>query len=131
VKLVEAVCERLKVPTECRDLAVLAAREHGCMHQLMQMRPDTVAKFLERLDVLRRPERAEQLIAVCLCDARGRTGLEEAAYPQAERLRTAMQAFCSVDAGAIARNAPDKARIPALIQAERLQAVQAILDKQK
>jgi len=127
VKLVEAVCERLKVPTDCRDLAVLAAREHGSMHQLMQMRPDTVAKFLERLDVLRRPERAEQLIAVCLCDARGRTGLEDVAYPQADRLRTALQAFSSVDAGAIARNAPDKARIPALIQAERLQAVKTAL----
>jgi len=125
--LVEAVCERLKVPTDCRDLAVLAAREHGSMHQLLQMRTATLAKFLERLDVLRRPERVEQLIAVCLCDARGRTGLEDCDYPQAERLRVALKAFTSVDAGAIARATSNKADIPKRIQAERLQALKTEL----
>lgn len=124
VALVEAVCERLKVPGDCRDLAVLATREHGSVHQLMQMRAATVAKFLERLDVLRRPDRVEQLIAVCECDARGRTGLENNPYPQAERLRAALDAFRSVDAGAIARDAADKSRIPELIRVARMRAVQ-------
>jgi tRNA nucleotidyltransferase (CCA-adding enzyme) len=125
--LAEAVCERLKVPGDCRDLALLAAREHGTVHQMLKMRAATAVSFLERIDALRRPERVEQLIAVCLCDARGRTGLEDSAYPQADRLRAAHEAFRSVDAGAIAKATANKADIPQQIHAARVRAVQAAI----
>jgi tRNA nucleotidyltransferase (CCA-adding enzyme) len=125
--LVEQVCERLKVPAECRDLAVLVSKEHGSVHQVLQMRPDTLVKLLERLDALRRPERFEQFLAACLCDARGRTGREQAEYVQADRLRSALAACNGIDAAGIARATPDKARIPDAIRAARVAAVVAAL----
>lgn len=127
VAMVEAVCERLKVPTDCRELAVLAAREHGSVHQAMQMRADTLVSFLERVDALRRPQRFEQLLATCICDALGRSGFEERPYPQADRLRAALNACTGVDAGAIAKSVADKRGIADAIHAARCAAVKALV----
>ncbi|MDB5801251.1 MAG: multifunctional tRNA nucleotidyl transferase/23-cyclic [Rhodocyclales bacterium] len=123
--MAEAVCDRLKVPGDCRELAILTAREHGSVHQTMQKRPATLVSFLERVDALRRPARFEQLLAACLCDAQGRTGFEAVEYPQATRLREAFKAFAAVDAGAIAAATEDRARIPEAIRAARCTAVAA------
>jgi tRNA nucleotidyltransferase (CCA-adding enzyme) len=61
--------------------------------------------LLQRCDAIRRPERFEQVLLACECDARGRTGLEHRDYPQAQRLRSALQAALSIDAGALASQA--------------------------
>ncbi|GAA5165494.1 multifunctional CCA addition/repair protein [Viridibacterium curvum] len=127
VPLTEAVCERLKVPVECRDLAVLVTREHGNVHKAMEMRPDTITKLLERVDALRRPQRFEQLLAACLADAHGRPGFETCDYPQVARLRLALAAFSAVDAGAIAAACADKRRIPDAIHQARVGAVKTAL----
>ncbi|MEW5888444.1 MAG: multifunctional CCA addition/repair protein [Pseudomonadota bacterium] len=127
VPLVQAVCERLKVPAECRDLAILAAREHGDIHRAGELRPATLVKLIERVDGLRRPERFAQLLAACECDYRGRTGYGERPYPQAGILMTALAAMQSVDAGAIA--ARDPAHIPQRVHEARVAAVKAALDQ--
>ncbi|MDQ8024242.1 MAG: multifunctional CCA addition/repair protein [Moraxellaceae bacterium] len=127
VALVEAVCERLRIPVECRDLAVLDAREHGLVHGAMSLRAVTLVKLLERCDVLRKPARFEQLLAACICDAQGRTGFEERAYPQADFLRGVAAAFGSVDAGAIARAQTDKSKIPQRVHEARVAAVKQVL----
>ncbi|MEC5399014.1 multifunctional CCA addition/repair protein [Uliginosibacterium sp. H1] len=127
VALVEAVCERLRIPVECRELAVLDAREHGLVHSAMSLRAVTLVKLLERCDVLRKPARFEQLLAACACDAQGRTGFEERPYPQADFLRGVAAAFASVDAGAIARAQTDKARIPQRVHEARVAAVKQVL----
>ncbi len=113
VQLVDALCERLRVPGECRDLARLVAREHGIVHRALELRAGTIAKLLERTDVARKPARFEAVLAACEADYRGRLGLESRPYPQADRLREAARAFRSVDTGAIARGheaAPTKIR---------------------
>lgn len=127
IPLVEALAERLRLPVECRELAVLTAREHGSVHQAMQMRPDTVARLLERVDVLRRPQRFEQLLAACCCDFLGRPGFMLDDYPQPARLRQAAAAFTAVDAGAIARGLSDKTQIPERVRQARQEAVAAAL----
>ncbi|HLT27323.1 MAG TPA: multifunctional CCA addition/repair protein [Zeimonas sp.] len=103
VELVEQLCERLRVPTECRDLARIVAREHGLVHRALELRAGTLAKLLERIDVARRPQRLEAVLAACEADYRGRLGRESRPYPQAEHLRRAARAFASVDTGSIAR----------------------------
>jgi len=124
LELVERLCERLRVPGECRDLAVLATRFHGDVHRAQELRPATVLKLLSAADVYRRPERFEELLAACICDYRGRGGLEARAYPQADLLRTAAAAARAVDAGSIAqRVGNDPGRIAAAIEAARLDAV--------
>jgi tRNA nucleotidyltransferase (CCA-adding enzyme) len=123
VALVEQVCERLRVPAQCRDLAVLAARYHGDIHRAEELRPATVLKLLSAADVFRKPERFEELLAACECDWRGRTGFETRPYPQAGLLRRAAAAARGIDAGAIAQQTPQLEQIARRIEAARLDAV--------
>ncbi|NTV95274.1 MAG: multifunctional CCA addition/repair protein [Thiobacillus sp.] len=53
----KALSERLRAPAECRDLAVLAAREHGIVHRAGELRPATVVELFERCDAFRKPAR--------------------------------------------------------------------------
>jgi tRNA nucleotidyltransferase (CCA-adding enzyme) len=105
VALVEAICERLRVPIECRDVARLVARFHGDMHRVEELRADTMLSVLERCDALRRPERFELILLACEADYRGRLGWEERDYAAAAVWRAALAAVRAVDAGGIARAA--------------------------
>ena len=102
VKLLQKVCERLRVPTECKELAEVVAREHGNIHRSGELNADAVVRLLERCDAIRQPERFVRVLQACECDARGRQGFEEAAYPQAKRLLKAQQAALSVETAPIA-----------------------------
>ena len=126
VELLGPLCERLRVPVECRDVALLAARFHGDIHKLAQLRPATVVKVLEHCDVLRRPERFEHVLAACEADYRGRLGWEARDYPQARQWRQASAAMCAVDAGVIAKGCDDAKHIPERIHAARVAAVKAL-----
>jgi tRNA nucleotidyltransferase (CCA-adding enzyme) len=127
VKLVEAVCSRLKVPSDCRDLAVLAARYHGDIHRAAELRADTIVRLFERSDALRRPQRFEQLLEACAADFNGRLGWEEKPYAAAEHLRRALVAVQAVPAGEIAQGCSDPAQIPQRIHAARVAAVAAVI----
>ncbi|MFN7546930.1 MAG: multifunctional CCA addition/repair protein, partial [Pseudomonadota bacterium] len=89
-RLARAVAERLRVPTECRELADVVAREHGHVHRSGERGPAATLRLLVRCDALRRPDRFEQLLLACECDARGRTGLQDRPYPPRERLARAL-----------------------------------------
>ncbi|WP_414443349.1 multifunctional CCA addition/repair protein [Burkholderia sp. 22PA0106] len=102
VDLLKPLCDRLRVPNECRDLALLVAREHGNLHQVMGMGAAALVRLLERADALRKPARFAEMLQACESDARGRLGLEAQPYPQAERLRRALVAARAVDAGQVA-----------------------------
>ncbi|MEX3629109.1 MAG: multifunctional CCA addition/repair protein [Burkholderia sp.] len=102
VELLKPLSERLRVPNECRDLALLVAREHGNLHQVMKMGAAALVRLLERADALRKPGRFAEMLQACESNARGRLGLEAQPYPQAERLRRALLAARSMDAGQVA-----------------------------
>ena len=91
VEPIRALCQRLKVPSQYQQLAELVCREHLLCHRVMELRPGTIWRLLQRLDVLRRPERVEEFIQACECDARGRLGLENRPYEQAHFMREAIQ----------------------------------------
>ncbi len=127
VELVEAVSSRLRAPADCRDLAVLTAREHGVIGRAHELRANTMVQLLERVDALRRPERFMQLLAACACDYRGRPGYEARTYLPLEILPRALAAMQAVDAGAIAAALNDKSQIPARIHQARVAAVRDAL----
>jgi tRNA nucleotidyltransferase (CCA-adding enzyme) len=89
--LLQKVCERLRVPTDCKELAEVVAREHGNIHRSAELGPEALMRLLERCDAIRQAERFERVLQACECDARGRLGFEEAAYPQAARLQQAQK----------------------------------------
>ncbi len=127
VDLVKALCQRIKVPNDCRDLAMIAARFHGKAHRAEEMRPDTIMRLLQDTDALRQPQRFEDFLLVCECDARGRTGFEARDYPQAGRLRVALKAAQDVDAGEIAKKQAAPEAIRDAVYQARLVAVQQVL----
>ena len=131
VKLVHAVCERLRVPTDCRELAETVAREHGNVHRSESLDAAAVMRLLERCDAWRRPQRFTELLLACECDARGRTGFEARPYPQRERLQRALDAALAVDTATISAQALEQGRKgPAIgdaIRHARLAAVAASL----
>lgn len=126
VPLIEALVARLKVPNECRDLAVLAARYHGIVHRAAELRPTTVLELFEKTDAFRRSERFADLLLACEADARGRAGLENRDYPQAGYLRRARDAAAAVVLSAAEREGLDGAAIGKKIRAQREAAVTAI-----
>ena len=103
VTLLQNVSKRLRVPNECKELAQIVAKFHGKVHQVSQMRPDTVLQFLIDTDAIRQPQRFKDFLLACECDLRGRTGFESAECPEAKVLNGLLEAVLAVDAGAVAR----------------------------
>ncbi len=126
VPLIEALSTRLRVPNECRELAVLASRHHGNVHRAAQLRPQTVLELFEKTDAFRRPERFAELMLACEADARGRAGFEDQPYPQAAYLLHARDAAAVVALSPAERDSLDGAAIGREIRARRLAAVSAI-----
>jgi len=128
VRLVEHLCLRLRVPNDCRDLALMTARYHGNVHRAEDLRPATIVTLLEKTDALRRPDRFRQLLDACLCDYTGRLGWENRPYDSPRRLLAALAAVNAVEAGKIAAACSDKAKIPERIYAARVSAVKQALN---
>ena len=82
--LVRELCQRLRVPNDYRDLALLTAEYHSHCHKADQLRSATLLKTLQGLDAFRRPERFEEFLLACTADSRGRLGFEQRPYPQAD-----------------------------------------------
>jgi len=129
VGLLESLCERLRVPGECRDLGLLAARFHGDIHRAKQLRAETIIRLFQSADAWRRPERFNQLLQSCASDARGRTGHEQDAYPQADYLLQLLSVARAVDAGEIAKGCADTSDIAAAVQQARVKAIEALVEK--
>lgn len=87
VAILDTLSKRLGVPKAFKTLAQLVCREHGLIHRCLELRPSTLLQLLERLDVLRKPDRFEEILLCCIADARGRHSFENCAYPQADYLR--------------------------------------------
>jgi tRNA nucleotidyltransferase (CCA-adding enzyme) len=98
VKLLREVSARLRAPTECKELAEVVAREHGNIHRSSEFSAAAIVRLLERCDAFRKPARFAEVLLACECDARGRLGFEDAAYPQRQRLQQSLQAAQTVTA---------------------------------
>ena len=130
-KLLKGLCERLRVPTDCRELADVVAREHGNIHHSGDLGAAALVRLLERCDAIRKPARLDEILLACECDARGRLHFEESPYPQRARINAALAAVQSVATSVIAANAASKGvtgqKVGELIHAARVEAVAAWL----
>lgn len=126
VPCVEAFSARLKVPADCRDLALHVCREHLMVHQARELTPGTLMQLLERVDALRRPARFEEFLIACECDARGRTGLEDRDYPQPYYLREALRRIQAVQVSSVTRDGFAGAAIGAELRTRRVKALKEL-----
>lgn len=105
VKLLLPVCERFRVPVACKELAEVVAREHANIHRCESLRAAALLRLIERCDGLRKPDRLDEILLACECDARGRGGLAEQAYPQRPHVISALRAAQSVITADVAAQA--------------------------
>jgi tRNA nucleotidyltransferase (CCA-adding enzyme) len=126
-RLLSKLCERLRVPTECRELADVVAREHGNIHRSGEFGAAALVRLLERCDAFRKPQRFDLVLLACECDARGRLGLEEKPYAARQRLLAALAAAQAVATHEIAAQAQQQEiegpAIGEMIHKARVQAV--------
>jgi len=129
IKLIEKLCARIAVPNRCRDLAVQVSQYHTHIHRALELRPDTILKVLESLDAFRRPERFEEFLLVCEADARGRKGLEDNPYHQADIMRTAFEAAQSISTAELQQRGLQGPAFGAALKQERVTAIRGSLDQ--
>ncbi|HAF74395.1 MAG TPA: multifunctional CCA addition/repair protein [Gammaproteobacteria bacterium] len=126
VTIVNALCDRLRVPSDYRELAVLVTREHLLMHRLAELRPETVLKLLNRLDGFRRPERLDSFLTACRADAAGRGDGTLGDYPQKPLLEKYFAAAKAVDLSDLADSPQDGRARKKIVEERRLDAISEI-----
>ncbi len=129
VKLIKTLCSRLRVPADCRDLALMVAQHHGNIHRAFELRPDTIVQLFQTADAWRKPARFALMLQACSADARGRKGHEQDDFPQADYLLRLMNIARGVDAGKIASACADKATIPDRVRLARIAAIEPTVNE--
>lgn len=128
--LIDAVNARFKAPRDCQELARLVGEYHTHAHRALELRPSTLLELLQAFDVYRRPQRFEEFIAASEMDARGRHGLENRAYPQADYLRGAARAAREVAVQPLLEKGFKGAELGEALKRERLKALKAYKEAQ-
>ena len=126
LQLVERVCQRLKAPGQYRELALKVCQYHTHCHRALELRGKTLLRLLQATDALRRPERFEAFLLACEADARGRRGLEQCDYPQADYLRRALAAAREVSAADFSAQGLQGKALGDAIASERVRRLEAL-----
>jgi len=128
LKLIKAVNERFKVPKDCQELALLVGQYHTHGHRALELKASTLLELLQSFDIYRRPQRFEEFIVACEMDARGRKGLEQRSYPQADYLRGAAQAARAVAVQPLLEQGFKGPELGEALKRERLKALKIYKD---
>ena len=123
--LINQLCDRLRVPNDCRDLALLVCEYHQLLHRAKELTPSTVLKLFNAIDVWRKPERLTDMLLCGTADLRGRTGFEQAEYPQADYLQALANAARQVNAKDLVAQGLSGEAIKQGLQQGRLAAIKA------
>ena len=123
---IEALCARLRVPQEHRELGLLASRFHTHVHRGLELRTSTLLELLEHCDAFRRPTRFAEFLEACECDARGRLGFAEKPYPQRARVEQAFEIARATSLTESEREGLDGAAIGERLRSKRLAALKRI-----
>jgi len=126
VDLINDLCDRYRIPNRHRELAVIVARHHLDCHRILEVRTEKVLKRLEAIDAFRRPERVEQFLIACEADARGRKGMEQNHYPQAEFILSACKACRMIDTAPLLGQGLDGAGMAREIRSLRVAAIHKV-----
>ena len=126
VPLVRALCERLRVPRDFRDLALLVTEYHLHFHRALERKASTLVDLFSTLDIYRKPERFEQWLLACEADSRGRPGYEDRILEQPAYLRQTAEACRAVEARSFALQGLQGPQIAEAVRLQRIKALSAI-----
>ena len=128
-----SLCERWRVPSDCREVAEGVAREHSAVQRSPNMQAEDLIRLLDRLDAWRRRERFDLMLTACDCiegaKAVGESSMRGTSHV---RLRRAWARAAAVDAGAAAKLAAGQglqgSAVAAAVHAARVRAVEDTLN---
>jgi len=130
VPLVRQLCQRLKVPRDYCDIALLVTEYHLYFHRARELRAGTLLKLFQRLDLFRRPERLQMFLLACEADSRGRPGdYQTRELAQPALFRSAFAAAARVDVQPILERGLSGKAIADELQQQRIRAIQAVLNQ--
>lgn len=129
--LINTLCDRLKVPNECRELALMVSEFHTHLHQAFELKASTILSMLSRCDVWRKPQRFADFLLSCKADARGRTTFENSEYNNAAYIWQAYEAAAKVDIKAIVAKGYQGKAIKEQTEQQRINAIQAFKNSYK
>jgi len=124
--LLEALCDRYKMPNTWRTLAAKVMRYHGQCHRALELRPGTVIDLFHHLDAFHQRDRLEDFLTACVADARGRPGFEQTPYPQADYLRTALATALGVSVEPLLQRGLRGAALGEALRRQRIRAIRAV-----
>ncbi|OEE77202.1 multifunctional CCA addition/repair protein [Vibrio ordalii] len=126
INIIKALCERVRIPNECKELALLVCEQHSNIHRAAELKPSTKLKILDKLDAWRKPERLQDVLLCCQADHAGRLGCEETPYPQRDIFLKAYQAALSVDVQQVIRDGFQGKAIKEELDKRRIAAISAV-----
>ena len=129
LSLINKLCDRLRIPAGHRQMAELACEYHTHCHRAAELRISTILKVLESVDAFRRPQQLDGFLLACEADARGRLGLEDSSYPQAEIFRLSLQAANQVDIKDLVNAGASGKEIKKQLSSRRTEAIGTVLGK--
>ncbi|MGR8929713.1 MAG: multifunctional CCA addition/repair protein [Gammaproteobacteria bacterium] len=121
--VLDQFCQRLRVPKVIHALCAQVMEYHTQSHRVFDLRSDTLTNMLLSLGAFKAENQLQDFLLACEADARGRTGFENAAYPQAEYIRAAARTAQEVDTREALEKGLQGAQIGAAIQKLRSNAV--------
>jgi tRNA nucleotidyltransferase (CCA-adding enzyme) len=128
VPLVEEMCERLKVPSEAKRLALFTAKNHTLCHKAKELNPKTLLNLLKEADVFRRPELFSKFLTASEADARGRTGLENRDYDSKKYLLHILSYCKKVDMSVILKTADNMVSNGTIAPNEKGKQIQELIN---
>lgn len=126
IPLVKAVCSRLRVPNDYRDLALIVCEQHLNVHRSLELKPSTIEKLFKNIDAYRKPTRLPLFLTACEADAKGRTGMENKPYPQSNYLTACFNAAKKVQLSPNEMEHITGEKIGQLIQEKHIEAIQQV-----
>ncbi|MCR9422830.1 multifunctional CCA addition/repair protein [Vibrio sp. RM-69-4] len=126
INIIKALCERVRIPNECKELALLVCEQHSNIHRAAELKPSTKLKILDKLDAWRKPERLQDVLLCCQADHAGRLGCEETPYPQRDIFLKAYQAALSIDVQQVIRDGFQGKAIKEELDKRRIAAISAV-----
>jgi len=129
LSVIKKFCKRLKVPNDCRDLALLVSEHHTNIHSAFELRASTMVGIMDKCDAWRKPERFRQMLQCCVADSKGRTGFELLPYPTADYMWQALQQALKVDIQEIIKEGFQGVEIKHKLNEQRIQQVQAFKEQ--
>ena len=129
VPLVEALCNRYRIPNDYRELAIIVTKYHLHYHRAAELRDTTFLRTLDSLDAFRRPERFELFLLACEADSRGRPGFEDQHFEQPEIYRKVFNAAKAINAKELVTQGLKGKEIKDELNKQRIQAIKQIRAK--